>query len=61
MKVSDFPLIRRARGYHLYDTGGNRYLDMYLDNGRAFLGHSPVRTITSLKNALEKRDRKSVV
>jgi hypothetical protein len=54
MSVRDFPRIRRARGYRLYDTRGNRYLDMYLDNGRAILGHDPGRTIKALKNGLEK-------
>lgn len=54
MSVQGFPVIRRARGYRLYDTEGNRYLDMYLDDGGALLGHSPLRTIKALKNALEK-------
>lgn len=54
MSSPDFPVIRRARGYRLYDTRGNRFLDMYLDNGRALLGHSPERMFKALKNGLEK-------
>ena len=33
------PEIKRSRGYLLYDTNGNRYLDLYQDSGRAILGH----------------------
>ena len=33
------PVFRRARGYLLYDSSGNRYLDLYQDGGRAILGH----------------------
>lgn len=42
------------REYHLYDFRGNRYLDMFLDGGRALLGHKPGRTVLMMKNALEK-------
>ena len=33
------PEIKRSRGYFIYGTNGNRYLDFYQDNGRAILGH----------------------
>ncbi len=33
------PEIRRARGYFLYSSDGRRFLDFFLDNGHAFLGH----------------------
>ncbi len=33
------PIIKRTRGYLIYDTSGKRYLDFYLDSGRAILGH----------------------
>lgn len=32
-------VIRRARGYYLYDDRGTRFLDMWLDDGAALLGH----------------------
>lgn len=48
------PVIRRARDYHLYDRDGNRYLDIYLNNGRCLLGHRPEGVFGVLKNALSK-------
>ncbi len=33
------PIIKRTRGYLLYDINGKRYLDFYQDRGRAVLGH----------------------
>ncbi|RKX80728.1 MAG: glutamate-1-semialdehyde aminotransferase [Spirochaetes bacterium] len=33
------PVIKRTRGYLLYDIKGKRYLDFYQDGGRAILGH----------------------
>ena len=33
------PIIKRTRGYLIYDTSGKRYLDFYQDSGRAILGH----------------------
>ncbi len=35
------PDVRRARGYRLYCDDGRRYLDCYLADGGAVLGHSP--------------------
>ena len=48
------PPIKRCREYHLYDYQGNRYLDLYLDGGRALMGHKPGKTMLPLKNSLEK-------
>ena len=48
------PPIKRCRDYHLYDYKGNRYLDLYLDGGRALMGHKPGKTMLPLKNSLEK-------
>lgn len=49
-----FPKIRRARGFRVYDTGGNRYLDLFQDGGRAILGHRPDRVGIALKNTISK-------
>ena len=46
------PVIRRAREYHLYDNTGHRYLDLYLNGGRAILGHRPEGFSLILKNTL---------
>lgn len=48
------PPIRRARGYRLYDEGGRRFLDMYLDGGSAILGHRPEHMLRSLKSSAAK-------
>ncbi len=48
------PPIRRMRDFHLYDFNGRRYLDLYLDGGRALLGHKPGRCVLMMKNAMEK-------
>ena len=52
--LGKMPLLHRARDYRVYDVQGKRYLDMYLNNGRAFLGHKPPRVITDLKNSVSK-------
>ncbi|ETZ18431.1 Peptide methionine sulfoxide reductase [Borrelia duttonii CR2A] len=31
--LSCFPIIKRARFFYLYDINGNRYLDLYLNEG----------------------------
>ena len=33
------PLIRRARGFRLYDAQGRRFIDLWQAGGRALLGH----------------------
>jgi hypothetical protein len=48
------PAIRRARDYHLYDSRGKRYLDLYQDGGGALLGHRPRGLYHDLKNGLQK-------
>ncbi|AHH06408.1 Peptide methionine sulfoxide reductase [Borrelia crocidurae DOU] len=37
--LSYVPIIKRARFFYLYDINGNRYLDLYLNEGLNFLGH----------------------
>jgi hypothetical protein len=44
------PVIRRARGFRLYDTSGRRYLDLFRDG--ALLGHRGSGTVTAMKSAL---------
>lgn len=48
------PRLRRAREYHLYDQNGRRYLDLYLNNGRAIMGHRPGKFSHYLKNSLSR-------
>ena len=52
--LHELPPIRRARGYHLYDEAGKRYLDLSLAGGRALLGHRPERALLELKNLLSR-------
>lgn len=54
MNLPEIPLINRARGFHLYDDTGRRYLDFFQDNGRAVLGHRPANLSVHLKNTLSK-------
>ena len=46
------PQVARARGYHLYDRRRRRYLDMFLNDGRALLGHRPEALSAALKNVI---------
>lgn len=48
------PSIKRARDYRLYDYKGNRYLDLYQNNGHALLGHRPVGLTKIIKNTISK-------
>lgn len=48
------PRIKRARDFYLYDERGNRYLDLYLDQGRAINGHRPAGLSLALKNTLSR-------
>lgn len=50
--ISLLPNIKRAREFYLYDDKGNRFLDLYLDNGRALNGHRPSGLSLALKNTL---------
>ena len=52
--LGELPVIRRAREYHLYDNTGRRFLDLYLNDGRAVLGHRPDQLSQVLKNTLAK-------
>ncbi len=52
--IMDMPQIRRSREYHLYDFAGKRYLDLFLDDGRALLGHRPPGIPLELKNTFSK-------
>ena len=48
------PAIRRARDFHLYDASGKRYLDLYQQGGRAWLGHRPEGLSLQIKNTLSR-------
>lgn len=50
--LRELPQIRRARDFHLYAAGGERFLDLYQNSGRAVLGHRPNSVAKELKNAL---------
>ncbi|MDC7126334.1 MAG: hypothetical protein PQJ46_12255 [Spirochaetales bacterium] len=52
--INKIPKVKRCRDYHVYDFNGRRFFDMYLDGGRAFLGHKPGRTLLMMKNCLDK-------
>jgi hypothetical protein len=47
------PPIKRARGYRLY-TESKRFVDLYLDGGRAILGHNAPNVLRELKNAADR-------
>jgi len=48
------PRVLRARDFHLYTEGGKRLVDLWLQGGRAVLGHKPPRVLLELKNAAER-------
>ena len=52
--INLLPLIKRARNYYLYDDKGNRYLDLYLDGGRAICGHRSGGLSLAIKNVLSR-------
>ncbi len=37
--IDNLPVIKRARFFYLYDIYGKRYLDLYLNGGKNFLGY----------------------
>ncbi len=43
------PPMGRARGYRLYDRHGRRYIDLFLNNATAVLGHRPYRLDQEVK------------
>jgi hypothetical protein len=48
------PRVLRARDFHLYTGGGKRLVDLWLQGGRAVLGHKPPGVLLELKNAAER-------
>jgi len=52
--LRSLPRVLRARDFHLYTEGGKRLVDLWLDGGRAVLGHKPPRVLLELKNAAER-------
>jgi hypothetical protein len=52
--AAEVPLIRRARGFRLYDASGGRLLDLWQAGGEAILGHRPARAGAALKAALDR-------
>jgi len=48
------PRVLRARDFHLYTEGGRRLVDLWLQGGRAVLGHKPPGVLLELKNAAER-------
>jgi len=52
--TSSLPIIRRARDFHVYDTKGTRYLDLFRANGQALMGHKPKGIPLVLKNTFSK-------
>jgi hypothetical protein len=48
------PNVLRARDYHLYLEGGKRLTDLWLQGGKAVLGHKPPMVLRELKNAGER-------
>ena len=48
------PSVLRARDFHLYLEGGRRLLDLWLQGGRAILGHKPPNVVNEMKNAAER-------
>ena len=48
------PRVLRAREFHLYLEGGKRLVDLWLQGGRAVLGHKPPMVLRELKNAAER-------
>ncbi len=53
-RLRRLPPVRRARGYYLYDGTGKRYLDLWQEGGRAWLGHRPDGLGLHLKNAVSR-------
>jgi len=54
MLIDSMPPIKRARDFYLYDTKGDRILDLYLDNGRAISGHRPAGLSLAVKNVISR-------
>ncbi len=52
--LRNLPPIVRSRDFHLYTASGRRFLDLFLNGGRAYYGHRPGRLSQKLKNVLSK-------
>lgn len=52
--MQEWPYFRRAREYHLYDDKGNRYLDLWQNDGRAIMGHRPGKFSQYFKNSISR-------
>ena len=48
------PGVLRARDFHLYTDGGRRLTDLWLEGGKAILGHKPPKVLVELKNSAER-------
>ena len=48
------PNVLRARDFHLYLANGKRLTDLWLQGGKAVLGHKPPKVLMELKNAAER-------
>lgn len=48
------PIVKRARGYRIYGSDGTRYIDFYLNGGRALTGHRPNGALQVLKATAER-------
>ena len=51
-RLQVLPDIQRAREFRLYGRDGSRWLDCWLDDGRALLGHRPDGLSLRLKNEI---------
>jgi len=52
--IAKLPEIGRARGYYLYALDGNRWLDCWVEGGRALLGHRARGVSHRLKNEIDR-------
>ncbi|MCP4161133.1 MAG: hypothetical protein GY760_13755 [Deltaproteobacteria bacterium] len=52
--IDQLPIIKRARGFYLYDFNNERILDLFLDNGRAIAGHRPNGLSLAIKNSISR-------
>lgn len=50
----NIPIIKRAKGFRLYTENGTRIIDLYRENGKAFMGHRAGKLSLNLKNAINK-------
>lgn len=52
--IGRLPPVTRARGPRLYCLDGTRWLDLWLDGGRALAGHRPKGVSLRLKNEIDR-------